>query len=412
MKQSLSSVCVLTLCVACGAGGTSTGSPKNGSGGSSSAGGAHPNGGSAGALSSAGAGPMAGAGGTATSGGAGNSGGSPSGGGPSGGAAGVAGSSGGSSGAGGALATGYKCPAAPGTFALPSGKAEHIAGTTPVDAFNMNAGFTNVEGPVWLGDSLYFSEMTAQTSTAMPNPPSRILKLAPGNVVSIAVTDSGSNGMATDGTNLFAAVHKDGSISKVTLPTGPVTPLVGMYMGNRFISPNDLAIRSDGTIYFSDPNYQNSSSPEPQSATRLYRVSPPPARTVTAVADAPMMPNGVTLSPDESILYVTSSNGFKKFAVMADGSLGPVTDFVSLYTGDGMAVDCLGNLYVAGGSPSVTVYSPAGTSLGTIMLDNGGTTTNVAFGGTDHKTLYITAQGNDGQRGVFSIAASVPGFPY
>jgi sugar lactone lactonase YvrE len=46
------------------------------------------------------------------------------------------------------------------------------------------------------------------------------------------------------------------------------------------------------------------------------------------------------------------------------------------------------------------------------MLDNGGTSTNVAFGGTDHKTIYITAQGNDGQRGVFSIAASVPGFPY
>jgi gluconolactonase len=412
MKQCLSFACVLSLCVACDAGSTSTGPPNTGSGGSSAAGGVHTAGGSAGAVSGAGAGTVAGAGGTLAAGGAGTAGGGTIAGSANAGAAGAAGASGGSAGAGGAVATGFKCPAAPGTFALPTGKAEHIAGTTPVDAFNMNAGFTNVEGPVWLGDSLYFSEMTAQTSTAMPNPPSRILKLAPGNVVSIAVTDSGSNGMATDGTNLFAAVHKDGSISQVTLPSGPVTPIVGMYMGSRFISPNDLAVRSDGTIYFSDPNYQNASSPEPQSATRLYRVTPPPTRTVTAVADAPMMPNGVTLSPDESILYVTSSNGFKKFAVMADGSLGPVTDFVSLYTGDGMAADCLGNLYVAGGSPSITVYSPAGASLGTIMLDNGGTTTNVAFGGTDHKTIYITAQGNDGPRGVFSIASSVPGFPY
>jgi gluconolactonase len=133
---------------------------------------------------------------------------------------------------------------------------------------------------------------------------------------------------------------------------------------------------------------------------------------VTPVTDAPMMPNGVTLSPDEMTLYVDGSGGFKKFAVMADGSLGPASDFASVFTGDGMAADCAGNLYVAGGSPSITVYSPAGMSLGTIQLDNGGTTTNVAFGGADHKTIYITAQGNDGQRGVFSIASGIAGLPY
>jgi gluconolactonase len=398
MKLSASSSCALTLtlCVACSAGGSGAGS-GNSAGASSSAGGSHAGAGGGGAPAG-GAGAAAGAGGVAN-GGASN-----------GGSAGVsaAGASG-AGGSGGATATGFKCPASPGTFMLPTGKAEHIVGTTPIDSFNMNAGFTNVEGPVWIGDSLYFSEMTSAT----PIPPARILKLGPGNVVSIAVSDSGTNGMAVDANNnLFAAVHKDGSISEVTLPSGPVTSVVGMYMGNRFISPNDLAIRSDGTIYFSDPNYQNSSNPEPQSATRLYRVSPPPARTVTPVTDAPMMPNGVTLSPDEMTLYVDGSGGFKKFAVMADGSLGPASDFASVFNGDGMAADCAGNLYVAGGSPSITVYSPAGMSLGTIQLDMGGTTTNVAFGGMDHKTIYITAQGNDGQRGVFSIASSIAGFPY
>jgi gluconolactonase len=279
----------------------------------------------------------------------------------------------------------------------------------------MNAGFTNVEGPVWIGDSLYFSEMTSAT----PIPPARILKLGPGNVVSIAVADSGTNGMAVDASgNLWAAVHKDGSISEVTLPSGPVMPVVTGYSASaggtpsRFISPNDLAIRSDGTIYFSDPNYQNSTSPPPQSATRAYRVSPPPTRTVTPIGDAPMMPNGVTLSPDEKTLYIDGSGGFKKFAVMTDGSLGPASDFASVFNGDGMTVDCAGNVYVAGGSPSIAVYSAAGMMLGTIMLDNGGTTTNVAFGGADHKTIYITAQGNDGQRGVFSIPSSIEGFPY
>jgi gluconolactonase len=414
MKPSVSSSCVLTLtlCVACSAGGDGAGS-GNSAGASSSAGGSHAGAGTGGAPAG-GAGTAAGAGGAAT-------GGASNGGSAGASAAGASGAGGaGAGGSGGGVATGFKCPASPGTFALPTGKAEHIPGTTPIDSFNMNAGFTNVEGPVWIGDSLYFSEMTSAT----PIPPARILKIGPGNVVSIAVANSGSNGMAVDGSgNLFAAIStptdavapepiNSGAIAQVTLPGGPVMPVVSTYMSNRFISPNDLAIRSDGTIYFSDPNYQNSTMPPPQSATRLYRVSPPPARTVTPVTDAPMMPNGVTLSPDEMTLYVDGSGGFKKFAVMADGSLGPASDFASDFNGDGMAADCAGNLYVAGGSPSITVYSPAGTSLGTIQLDNGGTTTNVAFGGMDHKTIYITAQGNDGQRGVFSIASSIAGLPY
>jgi gluconolactonase len=79
-----------------------------------------------------------------------------------------------------------------------------------------------------------------------------------------------------------------------------------------------------------------------------------------------------------------------------------------------MAVDCAGDLFVSGnGGTTVRVYSPAGALLTTIQLASGaGNTTNVAFGGTEHKTLYITAQGTEGQRGVYSIAMSVPGFPY
>jgi len=303
----------------------------------------------------------------------------------------------------------YKCPAGPFTFTPPTGMATKVAGTPPADTFNKDA-WTNVEGPVWIGDSLYFSEMTNSNMA----PPSRILKVAPGGAVSVFAADAGSNGLAVDGSgHLLAAVHKDGSISQISLSGGAATPLVSMYMGKRFTSPNDLAIRSDGTIYFSDPSYQNSANP--QGAERLYRVTPAPARTVSAIADAPMPPNGVTLSPDEKTLYVSANNaGLKKFTVMSDGSLSAASDFVAGSGGDGMAVDCAGDLFVTGnGATTVRVYSPAGALLTTIQLASGaGNTTNVAFGGTDHKTLYITAQGTEGQRGVYSVGLSVPGFPY
>ncbi|MEP7049213.1 MAG: SMP-30/gluconolactonase/LRE family protein, partial [Pseudomonadota bacterium] len=208
---------------------------------------------------------------------------------------------------------------------------------------------------------------------------------------------------------LTGAVHKDGSVSQFALPGGAVTPIVTMYMGKRFTSPNDLAIRSDGTIYFSDPKYQNSANP--QGAERLYWVTPGPTRTVTAVTGAPSTPNGVTLSPDEKTLYVSGS-GLKKFTVMADGSLTAPTDVTGGSGGDGMVMDCAGDLFVATGS-NVQIFPAAGGGTKSITINGAGASiTNVAFGNSDHKTLYITAQGNDGQRGVFSIALNVPGYPY
>ena len=297
------------------------------------------------------------------------------------------------------------------------GTATRIPGAPPSDDFNKN-GFGNVEGPVWIGDSLYFSEMLNGDI-----PLARILKIAPGGTVSVAVNDSGSNGLAVDAAGtLFAAVHKDGSISEVALPSGPLTPVVKGYAATpgqpalRFISPNDLAIRHDGTIYFSDPRFQNMNPPAgtTQTTERLYRVTPAPERTVTAIPDAPSEPNGVTLSPDEKTLYV-SGNGLKKFAVMTDGALGPASDFVVGQGGDGMVVDCAGNLYIAGSNTSdkIVVYAATGGDpLGSITVSPNNRTTNVAFGGTDHKTLYITVQGIDGVRGVFSIPLNVPGYPY
>ncbi|HEX2671290.1 MAG TPA: SMP-30/gluconolactonase/LRE family protein, partial [Polyangiaceae bacterium] len=352
-----------------GASGTAGSPAANAGGGSANLGGSGPSAGGSG--NSGGSAPVGGSANVAGSG----SGGTPAtGGSPGSGGSGSPGGAAGAGAAGGSSGGAYKCPAGSAGFTPPSGMAMKVAGTPPADSFNKDA-WTNVEGPVWIGDALYFSEMTNSNMT----PPSRILKLAAGGAVSVFAADAGTNGLAVDGSgNLIAAVHKDGSISQIALSNGAATPLVSMYMSKRFTSPNDLAIRSDGTIYFSDPSYQNSANP--QGAERLYRVTPGPTRTVSVVDGAPTPPNGVTLSPDEKTLYVSANNsGLKKFTVMSDGSLGAASDFVAGSGGDGMAVDCAGDLFVTGNNAAtVRVYSPAGALLTTIQLASGaGNTTNV-----------------------------------
>jgi gluconolactonase len=275
-----------------------------------------------------------------------------------------------------------------------------------------NGTYGNIEGPVWIGDALYVSEM-ANTSYDAQNPnvnKSRILKVTSDGNTSIFVADSGSNGMAVDANgNIVAAVHKDGSLTRFTLPAGTPSTIVNMYMGKRFNTPNDLTIKSDGNIYFTDPNFQ-APTPLPQAATRVYRRDP--SGTVTALSDNFSNPNGISLSLHEDWLYVAASNG-RKYPVMADGSLGAGQDFSPSNGADGMVIDCAGNLYVAkAGSSNVGVYDPDGNSIGMISVPSseGIQVTNLAFGGSDHKTLYITGLQN--KKGLFQVKLDIPGRPY
>jgi gluconolactonase len=115
-------------------------------------------------------------------------------------------------------------------------------------------------------------------------------------------------------------------------------------------------------------------------------------------------PNGIALSPDERTLYVGSvGSEIWKYTVAADGSVSDRIMFANTGSSDGMTVDCAGNLYVSSGS--VEVFAPDASKLGDITL--GGDPTNLAFGGSDRKTLYITA----GSR-LYSVALNLPGYPY
>jgi gluconolactonase len=317
-------------------------------------------------------------------------------------AGGSAGSGGGASNAGSASACPEGSPARP---AL-GGALTRVPGVPPADAFNSNNGtFGNVEGPVWIGGALYVSEMSSDAYDSQ-NPRvnrSRILRVGASGDVSIAIADSGSNGLAVDGNgSLVAAVHKDGSLTRFALPGGQPTPLVTSYMGQRFDSPNDLAIRSDGTIYFTDPSYQ-APDPLPQSATRAYRV-PPGSNSAEPIPNAASPdsftnPNGITLA---------ASRG-RRYPVLSDGTLGAGEDFPAASGSDGMAIDCAGNLYVTR-QRSVVVYTPEGQMIGSLDVPGVQSATNVAFGGADGRTLYVTGLGN--QKGLFQMTVDLPGRPY
>ena len=302
----------------------------------------------------------------------------------------------------------FACPAGP--FAAPSLSATpvRVEGVPPADAFNNgNADFTNIEGAVWLGDALYVSEINPGRAEPNQPPPSRVLRISAQGQVSIAIAaDSGTNGLAINAAGeLFGAVHKDGSVSKLSLSGGAPTPIVTQFMGSRFDSPNDLTIHSNGTIYFTDPDYQ-APTPRPQAATRAYRV--PPGAAPLAIEEL-AQPNGITLSKNQDFLYIGGTS-LRRYPVLADGSLGQGVSFGGGGSTDGMVIDCADNLYAA--ARGVSVFDASGKQLGTIEVNDLTQVTNVAFGGADRKTLYVTGQGSGTKKGLFKLAMNVPGFPY
>jgi gluconolactonase len=286
---------------------------------------------------------------------------------------------------------------------------ERVEGLPPLDAFNdMGRTRTNVEGAVWIDGALYVSEFPL-----VPAPSSRLLRLATDGTVSVALADLGSNGLAVDGAgNLLATDHRQGKIVRFTFPLDAPTELATSYDGARFNSPNDLAVRSDGTVYFSDPSYQ-APNPPPQRQTRVYRL--PPGSSEPAVVDSSRsQPNGVTLSLDERTLYVSGSDGIFAYPVALDGSIAPGSGArLPAFSGnsDGLALDCAGNLYATAGK-RVVILSPRGDEIGSLPVTQAENVTNLAFGGPARTTLFITSMGRGNQRGVFKAELAIPGLPY
>ncbi|MRW94757.1 SMP-30/gluconolactonase/LRE family protein [Duganella sp. FT80W] len=259
------------------------------------------------------------------------------------------------------------------------------------------------EGPVWIKNALYFSDFTFG-----PGFPSRVMKLDASGKVSVAIADSGSNGLATDGKgNLLAATHKWKSVSLYTLD-GQRRDVVREYKGKVFNSPNDMAMTADGTLYFSDPDFQRTAAPGGQDKTRVYRVAAD--GKVSVVEETLQNPNGVSLSPQGDVLYVNGmvgEHGVLRSYAIVNGVPQQGKDLVTgLGIPDGMAVDCHGNIYVSEHTDKrLRVFTPSGQQIATIKVD--ANVTNAAFGGADGKTLYITGAG-----ALWQLKLDVTGSPY
>ncbi|HOC31208.1 MAG TPA: SMP-30/gluconolactonase/LRE family protein [Armatimonadota bacterium] len=287
--------------------------------------------------------------------------------------------------------------------------AEHdSSGILPKDASveKVAGGFRFTEGPVWSPEGyLLFSDV----------PSNNIVRFTVDGKIGIYRHPSGfSNGLTFDRQGRLIACECIRRVSR-TEKDGTIAALADRYEGKRLNSPNDIVVRSDGSIYFTDPPYGLSPQYQPDNKPGvreldfqgIYRISP---KGELALLDKLMYrPNGLAFSPDEKLLYVADSerNLIRVFDVRKDGSLANGRLFATLKEEgqrggpDGMKVDVKGNIYCTGPG-GVWVFSPDATVVAKIRTPE--VAANVAFGGKDYKTLYITAQ-----TGLYKIPVKIKG---
>jgi gluconolactonase len=267
-------------------------------------------------------------------------------------------------------------------------------------------GFGFTEGPVWRGEDLLFSDI----------PNSRTVRYQPGyggaEVTTFRHPTGNANGLTLDHDGrVLACEHSGRRVSRIDR-SGKDETVVDSYEGKRLNSPNDVVVRSDGSIFFTDPPYGLPRRIEGKELpfNGVYRVDP--SGKIHLLVDDFELPNGLAFSPDERTLYVDDSarHHLRAFNVSSDGSLsnGRVLAELTPVTGekgvaDGMKVDRDGNIYCTGAA-GVWIFDRNGRFLGRIVTPE--VPANLAWGDSDWKTLYITAQTS-----LYRIRMNVPGVP-
>ena len=253
-------------------------------------------------------------------------------------------------------------------------------------------GFPGGEGPVWSRQGyLIFSDYGKD----------RIYKYVPEKDPEVLRENSnGANGNTMDRHGrLYTCEYKSRRVTR-TDRNGKVKVLADKFEGKRFNAPNDIVVRRDGHIYFTDPLF----TPLDHRDLDFYGVyHMTPGRKLEVIAKMQTRPNGITFSPNGQILYVanTDEKNIRAYDIDGKGHASNERIVIANLPGgpDGIRTDVNGNLFIA--AHGVVVYSPDGKLLGTIKTDDN--PRNLAFGDKDFKTLYLI--GNT----LYRVKLDVPG---
>lgn len=253
-------------------------------------------------------------------------------------------------------------------------------------------GLKFTEGPAWIPAKkmLVFSDI----------PNSKIMQWSESGGLAVFRDSEQSNGNILDLQGRLVSCQHAGRNLVRQETDGKITVLADKFDGQRFNSPNDVAVRSDGTLWFTDPPWGLTGQHEIPGHW-VFKLDPATAKVEPVIKDL-AMPNGINFSPDETRLYVADTGGHPRhpdpafhklparihcYEMSKDGTLGKKL-FQIDHGSDGMTVDVQGNLYTTHGK--VDIYDRDGKKLEEIAVPEG--PANVTFGGDDYRTLFITAR--------------------
>ncbi|MDP3069319.1 MAG: SMP-30/gluconolactonase/LRE family protein [Opitutaceae bacterium] len=262
-----------------------------------------------------------------------------------------------------------------------------------------------IEGPVWIkaGGYLVFSDI----------PNDELKRWSPKDgLASFRKPSQNANGNTLDLAGQLLTCEHSGRRVAIVQQDGKLLTLVNSFEGKKLNSPNDVVVRSDGTVWFTDPEYGLKTDPatkqrvgKEQPGNYVYRHDPKTGKTTAVVKDF-VQPNGLAFSPDEKKLYVADSGTPKHirvFNVAADGTVSGGAVFSTIDKGgpDGIRVDRDGRVWSSAGD-GVQIFAADGRRIGKILTPE--SPANLCFGGSDGKTLFITAR-----KSLYSVPVLVTG---
>ena len=252
------------------------------------------------------------------------------------------------------------------------------------------------EGPAWFAAGRYL------VWSDIPNDRMMRWDETDGSVSVFRQPALNSNGHTVDFQGRLVSCEHRGRCVSRTEHDGTRTVLAAHFEGKRFNSPNDVVVKSDGSVWFTDPSYgidsdyEGDASPSELGVQRVYRVDPD-SGAIGVVASDFVQPNGLAFSPDESLLYIVDTgvthqvdgpHHVRCFRVGADGALsgGEVFAICPVGVYDGLRVDVHGNLWLSAGD-GVHCHAPDGTLLGKVLIPE--SVANLCFGGAKRNRMFI-----------------------